>query len=156
MGNEKQLVVNLALKSGTMKQKINSINKDVKQLQTDFKNAGAGIEDFEKTSEGLSAKLKLQQSILDKLKDKLEVYKVEQEKCTVTLDKAVTSYQKQEEKVKSLEQALDKAKATYGENSKEVKSLQEELTKANKTLETKRNSVINANNALTNMNTTIS
>ena len=105
MADEKQLVVNLALKAGTMKQQINSINKDIKQLQTDFKNAGAGVEDFEKTSEGLSSKLKLQQSVLDKLKDKLEVYKIEQEKCTSTLDKAVSAYQKQEQKIKSLENA---------------------------------------------------
>ena len=156
MADEKQLVVNLALKAGTMKQQINSINKDIKQLQTDFKNAGAGVENFEKTSEGLSSKLKLQQSVIEKLKDKLNVYKREQEKCTATLDKAVSTYRKQEQKVKSLERALEEAKSTYGENSKEVKKLEEELKKANKTLETKRNSVINANNALTNMNTTIS
>lgn len=156
MADEKQLVVNLALKSGTMKQQINSINKDIKQMQTDFKNAGAGIEDFEKTSEGLSAKLKLQQSVLDKLKDKLSVYKQEQEKCTSTLDKAVSSYQKQEQKVKSLEQALEEARDTYGKSSEEVKALEEELKKANKALETKRNSVINADNSLKNMNTTIS
>lgn len=156
MADEKQLVVNLALKAGTMKQQINSINKDIKQLKTDFKNAGSGIENFEKTSEGLSEKLKLQQSVLEKLKDKLNVYKQEQEKCTQTLDKAVSAYQKQEQKVKSLEKALEEAKSTYGENSEEVKSLEEQLTKANKALETKRNSVINADNSLKNMNTTIS
>lgn len=156
MADEKQLVVNLALKSGTMKQQINSINKDIKQLQTDFKNAGAGVENFEKTSEGLSAKLKLQQSVVEKLKDKLSVYKQEQEKCTKTLDKAVDAYQKQEQKVKSLEEQLEEAKETYGENSEEVKKLEEELSKATKALDTKRNSVINANNSLTTMNTTIS
>ena len=137
MADEKQLVVNLALKAGTMKQQINSINKDIKQLQTDFKNAGAGVEDFEKTSEGLSAKLKLQQSVLDKLKDKLEVYKTEQEKCTSTLEKASTAYQKQDQKVESLKQKLEEAKATYGKTSQEVKELQEQVTKAEKALETK-------------------
>lgn len=152
---EKSLVVNLALKAGTVKQQINSINKDIKQLKTDFKNAGAGVEDFEKTSEGLSAKLKLQQSIIEKLKDKLNVYKREQEKCTQTLDKAVSVYQKQEQKVKSLEQALKEAKSTYGDNSEKVKKLDEELKKANKTLETKRNSVISADNALKNMKNNI-
>lgn len=156
MADEKQLVVNLALKSGTMKQQINSINKDIKQMQTDFKNAGAGVEDFEKTSEGLSTKLKLQQSVVEKLKDKLSVYKQEQEKCTKTLDKAVDAYKKQEQKVKSLEEQLEEAKETYGENSEEVKKLEEELSKATKALDTKRNSVINANNSLTTMNTTIS
>lgn len=156
MSDEKQLVVNLALKSGTMKQQINSINKDIKQLKTDFKNAGAGVEDFEKTSEGLSEKLKLQQSVVEKLKDKINIYKQEQEKCTQTLDKAVSAYQKQEEKVKTLEQTLEEAKKIYGENSKEVESLEEKLEKANKALESKRNSVINANNSLKNMTTTIS
>lgn len=156
MADEKQLVVNLALKSGTMKQQINTINKEIKQIQTEFKNAGAGVEDFEKTSEGLSAKLKLQQSVVEKLKDKLSVYKQEQEKCTKTLDKAVDAYQKQEQKVKSLEEQLEEAKETYGENSEEVKKLEEELSKATKALDTKRNSVINANNSLTTMNTTIS
>ena len=155
MADEKQLVVNLALKAGSMKQQINSINKDIKQLQTDFKNAGAGVENFEKTSEGLSEKLKLQQSVVEKLKDKLSVYKTEQEKCTKTLDKAVDAYKKQEEKVKSLEKQLEEAKETYGDNSEEVKKLEEELNKATKALDTKRNSVINANNSLTTMNTTI-
>lgn len=156
MADEKQLVVNLALKAGTMKQQINSINKDIKQLQTDFKNAGAGVEDFEKTSEGLSSKLKLQQSVIEKLKDKLNVYKREQEKCTATLDKAVSAYQKQEQKVKSLNQALKEAEQEYGKNSEKVKTLEEKLKKAEKALETKKKSVINANNALTHMNTTIS
>lgn len=155
MADERQLTINLALKSGSMKQQINSINKEIKSMESEFKNAGAGVEGFEKTSEGLSAKLKLQQSVLEKLKDKLSVYKQEQEKCTQTLDKAVSSYEKQQNKVKSLEQQLESAKNTYGESSKEVKELEEQLTKANKALETKRNSVINANNSLTNMNTTI-
>ena len=155
MADERQLTINLALKSGTTKQQINSINKEIKSMESEFKNAGAGVEDFEKTSEGLSAKLKLQQSVLEKLKDKLNVYKKEQEKCTETLDKAVSAYEKQQARVKSLENQLESAKNTYGESSKEVKELEEQLTKANKALETKRNSVINANNSLTNMNTTI-
>lgn len=88
---EKQLVVNLAIKSGTAKQQITTINKEIKSLESGFKSAGAGVEDFEKTSEGLSAKLKLQQSTIDKLKQKLSVYKQEQEKVNQTLDKAVTA-----------------------------------------------------------------
>lgn len=155
MADERQLTINLALKAGTMKQQINSINKDIKQLQTDFKNAGAGVEDFEKTSEGLSAKLKLQQSVVEKLKDKLTVYKKEQEKCTETLDKAASAYEKQQARVKSLESQLESAKNTYGKSSKEVKELKEQLKQAEKVLETKRNSVINADNALKNMNTSI-
>lgn len=152
---EKQLVVNLAIKSGTAKQQITTINKEIKSLESGFKSAGAGVEDFEKTSEGLSAKLKLQQSTIDKLKQKLSVYKQEQEKVNQTLDKAVTAYEKQQAKVKSLEQQLESAKNVYGESSDEVKALEQSLNSANKALETKKNSVINANNKLTDMNTTI-
>ena len=153
--SEKQLTINLALKTGTVKQQITSINKEIKSMESEFKNAGAGVENFEKTSEGLSAKLKLQQSVLEKLKDKLTVYKQEQEKCTQTLDKAVSAYEKQQARVKSLEEQLESAKNVYGESSAEVKELEESLNKANKALETKRNSVINANNKLSDMNTTI-
>lgn len=152
---DKQLVIDLTIKTGTMKQQINSINKEIKYMESEFKNAGAGVENFEKTSEGLSAKLKLQQSVLEKLKDKLSVYKQEQEKCTQTLDKAVSAYEKQQARVKELQSALEKAKATYGESSDEVKELEQSLIKANKALDTKKNSVINANNSLKNMNTTI-
>lgn len=152
---DKQLVIDLALKTGTMKQQINTINKEIKSMESEFKNAGAGVENFEKTSEGLNAKLKLQQSVLEKLKDKLSVYKQEQEKCTQTLDKAVNAYEKQQVRVKELQIALEKAKATYGASSKEVKELETELGKATKVLDTKRNAVVNTNNKLTEMNSTL-
>lgn len=152
---DKQLTINLALKSGSMQQQIKSINGDIKNLEAGFKNAGAGVSNFEKTSEGLNSKLNLQQSVLEKLKQKLEVYKQEQEKCNQTLDNAVSAYEKQQSKVKSLEQQLESAKAVYGESSNEVKELEGALTKANKALETKRNGVISANNSLNTMNTTI-
>lgn len=153
--SEKQLVVSLALKSGTMKQQITAINKEVKGLEAEFKNAGAGIENFGKTTEGLNAKLKLSEKTLEKLNQKLSIYKSEQEKCTQTLDKAVKSYEKQSSKVKELESALESAKSEFGNTSKEVKDLEVELKKAQKTLETKRNGVINANNSLNQMKSTI-
>lgn len=153
--SEKQLVVSLALKSGTMKQQITAINKEVKGLEAEFKNAGAGIENFGKTTEGLNAKLKLSEKTLEKLNQKLSIYKSEQEKCTQTLDKAVKSYEKQSSKVKEVESALESAKSEFGNTSKEVKDLEVELKKAQKTLETKRNGVINANNSLNQMKSTI-
>ncbi len=43
-----KLAVELALESGSFAKQMSSINKEIKNLDRDFKNAGKGVEGFEK------------------------------------------------------------------------------------------------------------
>lgn len=149
------LYINLALKDSSINQQLKSINNEMKNLDSNYKKAAAGVKDFDKSEDGLNAKMKLQESLLEQTKKKLDLYNKKQQECNNTLTKVTESYAKQETKVKGLKDELTKAEQVYGKNSKEVKSLNEELKRAEKSFETKRNSVINANNALTTINTTI-
>lgn len=55
----RSLVVSLYLDSGKFDKAIRLVNKEIKQAESEFKLAGAGVKDFEKTLKGLDAKAEM-------------------------------------------------------------------------------------------------
>ena len=53
----RDLVVSLSLNSDNFARNIRSVQKQIQEAQSAFKLASAGVQDFEKTATGLSAKL---------------------------------------------------------------------------------------------------
>lgn len=54
--NVRSLVVSLYLDSGKFDKAIRLVNKEIRQAESEFKLAGAGVKDFEKTLKGVDAK----------------------------------------------------------------------------------------------------
>ena len=55
----RSLVVSLYLDSGKFDKAIRLVNKEIRQAESEFKLAGAGVKDFEKTLKGVDAKAEM-------------------------------------------------------------------------------------------------
>ncbi|WP_283700697.1 phage tail tape measure protein [Clostridium perfringens] len=152
---EKQLVVDLALKNSGFDKQLKSITSEMKLLESNFKKAEAGSDDFSNSLEGQKAKLDLLEGQYGLLQKKINVYNQQLEKAKETLDKSTTGYIKAEEKLKGLKEELIKAENEFGKSSKEVTELKEKIKDAEKAFETKANAVVNANNKLITIQSTI-
>lgn len=116
----RELVVSLSLNSDNFSRNMRTINQQIKEAESVFKLAGAGVNDFENTTQGAQAKVTL-------LKEKLTQQQRAVEQCSRALDaankKLSDSYTRQgklEEKLTSARTALartktsvESAKATY-------------------------------------------
>ena len=71
----RELVVALSLDSSNFSRNMRSINQQIKEAESTFRLAGAGVENFEKTVAGTEAKLSMLGNKLDKLKENYDRHK---------------------------------------------------------------------------------
>ena len=133
-----------------LKKGITEANKTIKTATAEFKNATAGMDNWSDSADGLSAKIKQQETIVESEKKKLELLK----------EQLARLNQNQEDGKKIISELTKKyedAVQTYGKTSKEAKeyakqltdaeSAQERNTKAAEALELK---IINQDTAIKN------
>lgn len=109
------------LKSG-----IAEANKNIKLANAEFKAASAGMDDWSKSSDGISAKLKQLGSVLDSQKSKLSNYKKQQE----ALDDAYAENGKRADELR--ESMQDLASRGISKTSAEYKALEKALVEVEK------------------------
>lgn len=125
----RELVVRLSLDSGSFSGDIKSVNTAVKQAEANFKQAGAGVDNFEKSLVGakakvemLTSKLTAQNASVDKHKAKLDANK-----------KALEDNQKQQtalaEKIEATRRNYETQATVTGKNSKSAQALASDLKK---------------------------
>lgn len=106
-----------------LKRGISDANKSIKLANAEFKNATAGLDDWSKSADGLTAKIKQQNSIVDAEKKKLELLKEQLNR----LNQAQKDGQKV---VDDLTAKYDKAVKEYGATSEEAKKYAKQLSDA--------------------------
>ena len=109
-----------------LKKGITEANNQIKLANSEFKKASAGMDDWAKSSAGISAKLTQLKSVLEAQNSKLQAYQKQLQTAQKYQKEASTN-------VENLRKALEKAKSAYGENSTEVKKLEKQLSSAEKT-----------------------
>lgn len=121
----RDLVVSLSLQTDNFTRNINSVNKQIREAESAFKLAAAGVENFEKTTSGLAAKqttltrqLELQktaveqhQKALEAAKQKLADCKAHQAHYTKALADANAELQKSEQEHGKESEQYKKAEA---------------------------------------------
>lgn len=150
---ERQLQVRIGVNAGSAQSQLKALNVNIKNTKSEFDKAGAGVKDFEKTTEGAKAKLASLGEQLKAQTQKVEILKKSLKEQESTLKTTTDAYNKQKEKVAELNNKLEEAKQTYGENSKEVKDLNKEIKDATKSLQSKEKAVISAENKLVGLGT---
>lgn len=115
-----------------LKTGISEANKNIKLANAEFKAASAGMDDWSKSSEGISIKLKQLGSVLTEQNKKLESYKKQQQE----IDKAYVENGKRAEELKSkmaelASQGISKTSAEYKKYEKALNDVEKEQT-ANK------------------------
>lgn len=149
----RELQVRIGVNVGSAESQLKALNVNIKNTKSEFDKAGAGIKDFEKTTEGAKAKIASLGEQLKTYSQITQVIKKQIKEAEETLKKSNEAYENQKQKVTELKSELEKAKNTYGENSKEVKALSKELKEAEKSLQAKEKAVISADNKLVNLGT---
>ncbi len=149
----RELQVRIGVNVGSAESQLKALNVNIKNTKSEFDKAGAGIKDFEKTTEGAKAKIASLGEQLKTYSQITQVIKKQIKEAEETLKKSNEAYENQKQKVAELKSELEKAKDTYGENSKEVKALSKELKEAEKSLQAKEKAVISADNKLVNLGT---
>ena len=135
----RSLVVSLYLDSGKFDKAIRLVNKEIKQAESEFKLAGAGVKDFEKTLKGVDAKaemlrktLKGQAENVSALTGKLGTLNKRQQEQYEAYEKSAAQYREAKadllvykNAVEETERAL--AKARQGGDPLIVSGLEEKL-----------------------------
>ena len=135
----RSLVVSLYLDSGKFANAIRLVNNEIKQAESEFKLAGAGVKDFEKTLKGVDAKaemlrktLKGQTENVSALTGKLNTLNKRQQEQYEAYEKSAEQYREAKadllvykNAVEETERAL--AKARQGSDPLNVSGLEEKL-----------------------------
>lgn len=153
----RDLVVSLSLNSDNFTKNIKTIGSQIKEAESDFKAAGAGVTNFESTLSGaqakatmLAQKMQLQsqaveqyQKALDAAKDKLNQSYQQHEKLSKTLEEAKQKYT---EVCEAEGEGSDAAKA----QAEEVAKLEGQLASVDRQMQNNANSVTQATTNLNN------
>lgn len=106
-----------------LKKGISDANKSIKLANAEFKNATAGLDDWSKSADGLTAKIKQQNSIVEAEKKKLELLKEQ-------LDRLNTAQKEGQKTVDDLTDKYNTAVKEYGAASDEAKKYAKQLAEA--------------------------
>lgn len=157
------MVVKLAAESTDFQNQMNTLNRQMKVLQSDYKAASSTSKDFEESMDGLAAKsnylnnaIKTQQSIIDAHSARLE-------KSKQKLSDLAASQMQLKSKLDSAKSSYEEAVRLHGEESYEVQKLANELKelqseydknndKVNKLSKTIDNQTIAYNNSISKLN----
>ena len=128
MAKDENYTAKFRIDVSDLKKGIEEANKQIKLANAEFKNATAGMDDWSKSADGLSAKIKQQQAVVESEKQKLELLK----------EQLTRVHQAQENGQKIIDDLNDKyneAVKLYGENSDEAKKYAKQLDDAEKAQE---------------------
>ncbi|WP_061316870.1 phage tail tape measure protein [Clostridium botulinum] len=139
------LVVKVAMDNSNFQQEIQNLNRSMKVIQSEFKNATSGLKDHGKGLDGLKSKQEMLGRSIDVQSKIVEQYKDRLKKSKETLSKNSEAQVKLKEKVEAAKNAYEQSKKVLGENddkTKELKKSYEQLSdKYSKNEEKLRNNV---------------
>lgn len=146
-----QLFVELGLKDSNFTSGIQNVNRQMKIVQQEFKNAGAGIKSFGTSIDGLKAKQVMLTQSIELQKQKVESYKKTFDESSRKLRENTKAQQELTQKVNAAKSAWEQSKKELGENAEETKqlgaeykSLQKELNSTNSKIRSNATAVQNA------------
>lgn len=132
-----------------LKRGITEANKNMRLAQAEFKATAAGMDDWSKSSDGVSAKLKSLNTILVEQKNKLENYKKQQNE----MDKAYTENGKIIENLKSklqdlADKGVSKTSDEYRKYQRELKIAEQEQISNKKTSDDLKTKILEQQGAI--------
>lgn len=120
--SDEQIAIELAFEAQSFSKQITSINKEIKNVENNFKSAGKGVDDFENSFQGLDGKIQKTSKQIDLYNKKLEKQKEEYDDLKGTVDKQIS-------KLNELEKTQGKGSAEW---KKQADLVQKNSTKLNK------------------------
>lgn len=156
MSDVGSLVVKVAMDNSNFQQGVQNLNRSMKVIQSEFKNATSGLKDHGKGLEGLKAKQEMLSKSIDVQSKIVQKYKDKLKESKETLNKNADAQAKLKDKIQDAKKAYEESKQTLGENNsktKELKKAYEELsTEYAKNEDKLRNNVRTVENYTTKVN----
>lgn len=144
----RDLVVSLSLQTDNFTRNINSVNKQIREAESAFKLAAAGVENFEKTTSGLAAKqttltrqLELQKTAVEQHQKALEAAKQKLADC-----KAHQAHYTQA--LADANAELQKSEQEHGKESEQYKKAEANVKKLTGQVEKEKTATQNASDAV--------
>lgn len=131
-----------------LKKGIADANKNIKLANAEFKNATAGLDDWSKSADGLTAKIKQQNTVVQQEKKKLDLLKEQ-------LDRLTKSQKDGEKVIADLTDKYNEAVKQYGAASDEAKKYAKELDAAQAAQERNAKAVDDLNLKILNQDTAV-
>ena len=131
-----------------LKKGIADANKNIKLANAEFKNATAGLDDWSKSADGLTAKIKQQNTVVEQEKKKLDLLKEQ-------LDRLTKSQKDGEKVIADLTDKYNEAVKQYGAASDEAKKYAKELDAAQAAQERNAKAVDDLNLKILNQDTAV-
>ena len=128
MAKDENYTAKFRIDVSDLKKGIEEANKQIKLANAEFRNATAGMDDWGKSADGLSAKIKQQQSVVEAEKQKLELLKEQ-------LTRVQQAQENGQKIIDDLNDKYNEAVKLYGENSDEAKKYSKQLDDAEKAQE---------------------
>ncbi|NFM47910.1 phage tail tape measure protein [Clostridium botulinum] len=120
------LVVRVAMDNSNFQQGIQNLNRSMKVIQSEFKNATAGLKDHGQGLKGLKSKQEMLSKSIDVQSKILQQYKDKLKESKDTLSKSAEAQEQLKSKVQASKDAYENSKKTLGENAQETKKLKSE------------------------------
>ena len=119
----RQLVVSLSLNSDNFSRNMRTINQQIKEAESSFRLAGAGVDNFENTTNGAKAKVALLKEKLTQQNHAVEQYSRALDAANKKLSDSYTRQGKLESKLQDARAEMDRTKTAVDSASKTYKSL---------------------------------
>ncbi|AEB77631.1 tail protein [Clostridium botulinum] len=117
------LVVKVAMDNSNFQQGVQNLNRSMKVIQSEFKNATSGLKEHGKGLEGLKAKQEMLSKSIDVQSKIVQRYKDKLKESKETLSKNAEAQEKLKAKVEDAKKAYEESKTTLGENNAKTKEL---------------------------------
>lgn len=121
------LVVRVAMENSSFQQGAANLNRQLRVIQSDFKNATSGIKDHGNSIDALKAKKEMLSKSISTQSQLVQTYKNRLDYNKTTLDQTAEKQVKLNEKISAAEKAYEESKNALGANAEETKKLKQEL-----------------------------
>lgn len=144
MSNNNESTTKFKVDISELKAGIQEANKNIKLANAEFKAAAAGMDDWSKSADGISAKLTQLNTVLENQKSKLSSYQKQQE----AIDNAYNENKKRADELRATlqqlaDQGVSKTSAEYKQYEKALTEVEKEMASNQKASDNMKVTVLN-------------
>ena len=122
----RDLVVTLSLQSDNFSRNINSINRQIREAESTFRLAGAGIDNFGNTTSGMASRLSMLQANLGHQRDAVSQYERALAQANSRLQESYSRYQQYSQRLTEARQRHTELAEGIRAHENELKTLKDE------------------------------
>ncbi|NFD96358.1 phage tail tape measure protein [Clostridium botulinum] len=146
------LVVKVAMDNSNFQQGIQNLNRSMSVIQSEFKNATAGLKNHGNGLDVLKSKQEMLSKIIELQAEKVAKYKAKITESEKTLKDNSKAHSELKEKVDNAKKAYENSEKALGKNAKETKKLKDEYEKLDKQYVSSEEKIRNNVRAIDNWN----